>query len=54
MVAGTDGVAAREELVDGGRDQPGPVVAERCVSAVSLVVTSFECIAGLWTAGFSV
>ena len=42
VVAGADGVAASEELVEGGRDQPGPVVTERCISVVSLVVTNLE------------
>lgn len=44
VVAEADGVPAREELVDGGRDQPGPVVAERCISVVSLAVTNLECV----------
>ena len=31
-----------EELVDGGRDHPGPVMVERGPSAVSFAVTSLE------------
>lgn len=57
MVLGVDavaaGVPAREELVEGGRDHPGPVVAERCISVVSLVVTNLEWDIAVWATGFS-
>lgn len=42
MLVPEAGVAAIEEFVDDGRDQPGPVVDDLCVSAVSFAVTSLE------------
>lgn len=47
-----DGAAAIEELVEDGRDQPGPAVDDLGVSAVSLAVTSFECEGAVWRTGF--
>lgn len=42
-----------EELVDGGRDHPGPVIVEREPSAVSFAVTSLEWDDAVWRTGFS-
>lgn len=37
------GGAVEDELVEGGRDHPGPVIVVRWPSAVSFAVTSLEC-----------
>lgn len=39
-----DGVEETGGAADGGRDQPGPVVVDKTGAAVSLVVTSRECV----------
>lgn len=39
-----DGVEETGGAADGGRDQPGPVVVDETGAAVSLVVTSRECV----------
>jgi hypothetical protein len=39
-----DGVEETGGVADGGRDQPGPVVVDKTGAAVSLVVTSRECV----------
>lgn len=47
------GAAATKEFVDDGRDQPGPVVDNLVVSAVSFAVTSRECEGAVCRTGFS-